>query len=374
MGSLDILKHLIAFPTESQNSNLDLIAWTADFLQGHGIQSQLVHDETGQKANLFATIGPPGTGGVVLSGHSDVVPVAGQSWTKNPFDLTIEGDRLYGRGTADMKGFVACMLQAAALAAKRALKTPLHLALSYDEEVGCVGVHRLISTLAKLRPRLCIVGEPTELAVAIGHKGKLSLRATAHGRAGHSAWAPEAVNAIHHAADTIQLIRQTQSHIQQSGHQDSTYDIPYTTLHVGVINGGSVLNVVPETCAFEFEIRPLPSEDPQDILETLRQQVHAQGLEVTWQTLNSYPGLDTDPNAEVVKFVQGLTGGNGWIKMPYGTEAGVFHRDLHTPTVICGPGSMAQGHKPDEYITMEQMHRCDEMLASLLHRLEIGLD
>ena len=341
-------------------------------------------DATGQKANLYATIGPADRPGVMLSGHTDVVPVDGQDWTVDPFALTARDGRLYGRGTADMKGFLACALNAARLAADRQLATPLHLALSHDEEVGCIGVRRLLDVMEAmpLRPAFCIVGEPTSMAVARGHKGKLAARATCLGRGGHSALAPLALNAVHLACDLVGEIRRKQAGIADHGAADNDYDVPYTTLHVGRIEGGVALNIVPSLCEVEFEIRNLAEDDPQAILAEIRAAAErlagearkqapeaAIGIEVT----NAYPGLDTPEDAAVVAFVRSLTGANRTIKVAFGTEGGLFAERLGIPTVVCGPGSMAQGHKPDEFIATEQLARCDAMLAALLDRLEAGL-
>ncbi len=384
MNSVDILERLVAFPTVSRQPNRELIDFVRALLADHGIECLLVPDESGTRSNLYATVGPADRPGVMLSGHTDVVPVEGQDWTLDPFRLTRKEGRLYGRGTADMKGFVACALAAAAAASRRELKAPLHLALSYDEEIGCVGVRRLIALLeaAPQRPAFCIVGEPTAMAVATGHKGKTALRATCIGREGHSALAPLAVNAVYLASDLIAAIRAMQTRLAESGAGDDDYDIPYTTLHVGTIQGGVALNIVPNRCELEFEIRNLAEDDPQEFLQALGQAADAIAekaravapeASISIETVNAYPGLSTPPDAEVVRFVKSLTGANRTIKVAFGTEAGLFSERLGLQAVVCGPGSMAQGHMPDEYVTLDQMARCDAMLAGLLDRLEAGL-
>jgi len=382
MRSVDILKELIAFPTVSSEPNRALIGYCADLLRDAGAEVVLIEAEGGRKANLYATLGPRDRAGVMLSGHTDVVPVAGQDWTVPPFALTGREGRLYGRGTADMKGFLACALAAALKAGE--LRTPLHLALSHDEEIGCVGVRALIDMLARapVRPRFCIVGEPTSMQVVTGHKGKTALRVRCTGREGHSALAPEALNAIHLACDMIGAIRALQARVAEAGLRDAGYDVPYTTLHVGRIEGGVALNIVPNGCGFEFEIRNLAGDDPEALIGALRESAEGIvaplrgqfpeagiGIEVT----NRYPGLDTPEDAEVVAFVKALTGGNGTGKVAFGTEAGLFSGGLGVPTVVCGPGSMAQGHRPDEYVSIEQMARCDGMLEALLERLRAGI-
>jgi acetylornithine deacetylase len=348
-----------------------------------GVEAVLIPDVGGGKANLYATVGPMGVPGVMLSGHTDVVPVEGQAWTHPPFALTEADGRLYGRGAADMKGFVAAAVACVLGAAGRPLRVPLHLALSYDEEIGCMGVRSLIDMLegAPVRPRFCIVGEPTGMQVATGHKGKVALRATCVGREGHSALAPMALNALHLAVDFVNAVRALQGRVAATGLQDGDYDVPYTTLHVGKLNGGVQVNIVPNSAVVDFEIRSLAGEDTDGLITTLR--VAAEGIcaplrgafpevEIRVERLWDYPGLGTPSDAGVVNFVKGLTGANGTMKVAFGTEGGLFDARLGIPTVICGPGSMAQGHKPDEYVTVEQMARCEAMLAALVARCEAG--
>lgn len=384
MNTRAILDKLIAFPTVSSEPNIDLMQWVSDLLAGAGVSSVLIPDATGKKANLYATVGPEGVPGVMLSGHTDVVPVEGQDWTKPPFRLTDEGGRLYGRGTTDMKGFVASALSATLRAAKRDLKVPLHLALSYDEEVGCLGVRSLIAMLedAPIRPAMCIVGEPTAMQVATGHKGKVALRAICAGREGHSALAPLALNALHLAADFLNAIRSHQAEIADRGSRDGDYDVPYTTIHAGKMQGGVQVNIVPNTCVIDFEIRSLAEDDPDALIARLREAAEAivaplradfPEAAIKVERLWDYPGLGTPTDAGVVNFVKGLTGANGTMKVAFGTEGGLFSQALGIPTVICGPGSMAQGHKPDEYVSHEQLARCDAMMDALIERLAAGL-
>ena len=384
MQTLEILERMISFDTTSRNPNMDLIEFVRDILAQNGIQSTLLQDETGKKANLYATVGPVDCGGVMLSGHTDVVPVDGQNWTKDPFKLTEENGLLFGRGTADMKGFDACAIAAMLKAAKCTLKTPLHLALSYDEEIGCIGVHSLIDMLAQapVRPAMCIVGEPTNLSVATGHKGKVALRAQCVGREGHSALAPLALNALHLGCDFIQEIRDMQDRFERKGHRDADYDISYTTLHVGKMSGGTALNIVPNHCELDFEIRNVAEDDPDKIIAEFHRRAdaivdkykaHAPEASIAIEERFSYPGLNTPTNADVVGFVKSLTGANGTCKVAFGTEGGLFSGKLDIPTVVCGPGSMNQGHKPDEFVSVEQISKCDTMLETLVARLEEGL-
>lgn len=378
-----ILDRLVAFDTVSSRPNIALMEYVRGLLESAGIAVTLIPDPGGTKANLFASTGPADFGGVMLSGHTDVVPVEGQAWTHPPFALTEGEGRLYGRGTADMKGFVGCAVAAMLDAARRSLKVPLHLALSYDEEIGCLGVRSLIDMLeaAPVKPRFCIVGEPTGMQVATGHKGKVALRATCTGREGHSALAPLALNALHLGADFLGAVRRLQAEVAETGLRDGDYDVPYSTLHVGKMSGGVQVNIVPNHAVLDFEIRSLAGEDVGALIARLEAEAEAivaplradfPEAAIRVERLWDYPGLGTPSDAGVVNFVKGLTGANGTIKVAFGTEGGLFDRRLGVPTVICGPGSMMQGHKPDEFVTVEQLARCEAMLGALLDRLEAG--
>ncbi len=378
--SISYLEKLIAFPTVSRDSNLDLIAYVQGVLKNLGVVSTLVHNEEGTKANLWATIGPADVAGVALSAHTDVVPVVGQNWSSNPFLMTQREGKLYGRGSADMKGFIASCLAMAEVAVTRNLKTPLHFAFSYDEEIGCIGVRRLLEMLKTLpiRPRFCIVGEPTMLQVVTAHKGKLGYRVTAHGLEAHSSLAPIGVNAIYMACDLIAEIRRIQADLAAHGARDGDYEVAYTTLHVGKIAGGVAMNIVPNDASFDFEIRYLPQDDGVAIAARIKAAAEkvAAGFRAiypdarfSFMDLQSYPALDTPVDSDVVNFVRALTGGNSTGKITFGTEGGLFQKELGIPAVVCGPGNIAVAHKPDEYVSEEQMQLCDEMLARLVERL-----
>lgn len=380
MNSEQILDRLISFPTVSRDSNLALIEYVRDFLASCGVRAKLYGDATGRKANLYAVIGPRDRGGVLLSGHTDVVPVDGQKWTSDPFRLAERGGRLYARGAADMKGFIACALRAVQLATERELRIPLQLALSYDEEIGCVGVRSLIDDMATWdhRPQFCIVGEPTLLRPAVGHKGKTALAASCRGHAAHSAAPRRGVNAIYMATELIDKIRARQSSIEADGARDDAYEVPYTTLHVGVVRGGTVCNIVPSQCDLEFEIRNLPNDDASLIVAGMRADAAAiassvqraeMDVGIDFKVTNEYPPLDTPADSEVVALVAALTGQHERIKVGFGSEGGLFSARLGVPTVVCGPGSIDQAHKPDEYIERDQLHRCDAMMDALLERL-----
>jgi acetylornithine deacetylase len=379
MNTVQILDRLVGFPTVSRDSNLALIEYVREFLATRGVESKLYLDAGGRKANLYASIGPSDRGGVLLSGHTDVVPADGQQWASNPFRLQERGARLFARGAADMKGFLACALRAADRATARPLWLPLQLAFSYDEEVGCLGVGSLIDDMAgwNHRPRFCIVGEPTLLRTAVGHKGKIALRATCHGRAAHSANPDRGINAIHMASDLIGRIRQRQADIEQTGPRDPAYEVPYTTLHVGVIHGGTALNIVPARCEVELEIRHLPADDPAALVAAIRSDAGALAASmhgdadtrIDLDLIHEYPGLETKPDSEVVELAAALTGNRERIKVDFGSEGGLFSGRLGIPTVVCGPGSIDQAHKPDEFVAIDQLQRCDAMMDALLERL-----
>ncbi|WP_428032103.1 acetylornithine deacetylase [Ancylobacter sp.] len=377
--TIDILERLIAFPTVSRDSNLALIDYVRSLLAPLGARLTLVHNEAGTKANLHAVLGPQGGGGVLLSGHTDVVPVEGQAWTSDPFTLTARQDRLLGRGTCDMKGFLASVLVAAEQAAGRRLARPLHLAFSYDEEIGCVGVRGLIERLVGSAdlPALCIIGEPTLLETVVAHKGKLAARVTCRGRECHSSHAPEGLNAIHLAADMVGEMRAMQDELA-AGPRDGDYAVAFTTVHVGTIHGGTALNIVPNGCTLDMEIRNLPGDDPARLMDRLfdkaaeltrQAQARFPGTGVEIDIVNAYPGLETQPEAEVVAMVRRLNGAGPLRKIAFGTEGGLFHQRLGIATVVCGPGDIRDAHKPDEYVSRDQLARCDAMLARLVDEI-----
>lgn len=370
--TLALLERLIAFDTVSDRSNLPIIDCIEEFLTSRGFRVARLANPVEPKAGLYAEIGPPGPG-VLLSAHTDVVPVTGQEWTRDPFRLTVDADRAYGRGATDMKGFVAAMLHAADEASRMTLHEPLKLVLSYDEEIGCVGIARMIDRLKPLMgmPRMAIVGEPTEMQVATGHKGKRGYHAKILGQAGHSALAPRFVNALAVAADFMLALRGIQADLAREGAQDADYDIPYSTVHVGTLAGGRALNIVPDRADMQFEFRHL-AQDDQDALEDRVHQAaqevcarHGPAAQIEITQKARYPGLNTGPTAAIVEDVGKLTG-KGTTKVAFGTEAGFF-AGLGIPTVVCGPGSMeGQGHKADEYLLLSELAACEDMLARLL--------
>jgi acetylornithine deacetylase len=374
IDSVEMVRRLVGFDTTSRGSNLALIEFVRSYLDSHGVASELVFDETGNKANLYATLGAPGVGGIMLSGHTDVVPVDGQDWHSDPFTVLARDGKLFGRGTADMKSFIAVVLALLPQLAGRSLRMPLHLALSYDEEVGCRGVRRLIAAIAERpdRPRLCIVGEPTMMQPVTGHKGKRSFRCRVHGFECHSALAHLGVNAIEAAAELVALLKAMARRRRDAGPFDPEYIPPYTTIQTGVIHGGTALNIVPKDCSFDFEFRLLPGEDPDAGISELRafaenrllpeMQVIRAEAAIEFEELSAFPGLDTADDAEITRLVAALTGANGTAKVSFGTEGGLFQQ-AGIPTVVCGPGSIEQAHKPDEFIDLDQIVQCERFIA-----------
>lgn len=384
MNSIQILEKLISFDTVSSNSNLEIISYCEKILKDAGAEITLIKNTEETKANLFATIGPVDQPGIILSGHTDVVPITNQKWQTNPFKLTEIDNKLYGRGTADMKSFVACALYAASKASSMNLKTPLHFSFSYDEEIGCVGVRSLIEMLknSPINPLFCIVGEPTSMQVMSGHKGKVNASVLIKGKEAHSALTTKGLNSIYLASEFIQGIQSIQTNLINNSAHDNDFEVPYTTLQVGKIEGGVAVNIVPSSSSLLFEIRSLHSDDPNLILKDIKilsekiVKSHIDKFpdtEIEIKVTSQYPALNTMKNSDVISFLNGLTGNNSVEKVSFGTEGGLFSNELNIQTAICGPGSMNQGHQPDEYIEKVQIDLCDQMLENLLNKLEKGL-
>ena len=370
LNSITLLSKLIAFDTTSYKSNLDLILYIKDLFEQQNIRVELNFNSEKNKANLLASIGPIDQAGILLSGHSDVVPVEGQQWTSPAFEATEKNGNIYGRGTADMKGFLACAIITMLKASQLQLKRPLHLCISYDEEIGCIGVRGILDQLAStiISPIMCVIGEPTMMQLALAHKGKTVFRAKCCGEEGHSALAPKYVNAIHVASKLVESLQNVQQYLREQGHQDKGYDIPYTTVHVGKIAGGTALNIVPNLCVVDYEIRHLAQDNSTVIQEQILQDIRQdfkQHIDV--EEVNQYPGLKTHSTIEAVQFIQSLlpeetSMGN----ISFGTEGGLFQAKLNCPVVVCGPGDIDVAHKPDEFVPIEQMHQCDIFLQKLL--------
>ncbi len=376
--TLDLLRSLVAFDTTSHRSNLECIGWIESYLARFGIGSERFYDDTGLKANMLATIGPRDEPGYVLSGHTDVVPVDGQDWSSDPFDLTVRDGRAFGRGACDMKGFLACCLAAVPAMVEAPLRRPIHLAFSFDEEVGCTGVRFMLRALAArgATARACFVGEPTSMQVVTGHKGGRRVRVAIRGKACHSSLAPQGVNAIEWGARLIAHVRNEADRIAEAGPHDPLYDVGHTTLHVGLFKGGIASNIVPDSAEFTFEVRALGSEDPAVHIAGIRRhadEVLAPRMRAidpqagfTFTETQGIPALEIAPDHEAVTLAKRLAGRNDHAKVAYGTEGGLFQQMLGVPTVVIGPGSIEQAHKPDEFIALDQLARCDDFIRHLI--------
>ncbi|MEO8535975.1 MAG: acetylornithine deacetylase [Betaproteobacteria bacterium] len=380
---LPMIRRLVGFPTVSRDSNLALIDWVQHYVEDLGATTALTFNDDQRKANLFVTFaaqdGNATDGGIVLSGHTDVVPVDGQPWTTNPFEATVVDDRLVGRGVTDMKSFSAIGLAFVPEFLRRGLARPLHFALSYDEEVGCIGVRRLIADVVArgVTPMGCIVGEPTGMELVVAHKGKKSWRCRVRGHEAHSSLTPSGVNAVQIACDLVAWISERARAFRSGRLQDAAYDVPFTTPHVGVIRGGTALNIVPRDCTFEFEIRHLPFDDPdaffadvQRYAESLLPEMHAVDPDtyIQFDHLSSLPGFDDDGRNAIADVSRACAGGHLTRKVSYGTEAALFH-DASMPAVICGPGHIAQAHQPNEWVAIDQLARCEAFMERLTNYL-----
>lgn len=375
---LDILARLVAFNTESDRSNLELIAFVADYLTGLGVEPIIIPDSSGQKkAALFATIGPKGKGGILLSGHTDVVPVAGQDWSGDPFTLRIKDGRAYGRGAVDMKGFLALCLAAVPEMLAAELTTPIHLFFSYDEETTCLGVADGIARMGLDLPRpvAVIVGEPTDLEVADAHKSVVTFFTTVTGVEAHSSKPYLGASAVHGACRLVAELDRMGEELMQAGDPGGRFDPPYTSIHVGTISGGTARNIMAKTCMFHWEFRGLPTQDPADIPLRLaafaentvlpQMRRHIQGAEITTVGEVSVPGLKPDPGSVAEQLALRFAARNHTITVPYGTEAGRFQQ-AGLATVVCGPGSINQAHQPDEYITLEALAAGEAFITRLI--------
>jgi len=381
LSSEKILARLIAFDTTSTTSNLELIDFVRNYLDGYSITSQLVLNDDQTCANLYATIGPHDIGGVMLSGHTDVVPTVGQNWNSDPYQLKADDQLFYGRGSCDMKGFIACTLAGVPEMVKQSLQTPVHLAFSYDEEIGCVGVKKLITAMEgfEVKPRIGLIGEPTDMKMITGHKGKAAFRVEFSGSSCHSAYITNGVNAVEYAAELVSFIRNMNQAVQKRNMLDQVYSVPHSTFHVGSINGGTALNIVPRQCQIEFEIRNLPLDDVDALaheikhfaMDTLLPDMQSRfgECDIQFTPISDYPGFQTDPSSKVIEYTRSINPideiGD---PVSFGTEAGLFDQQLGINSVVCGPGSIDQAHKPNEYVSRQQMQSCDQLIENLVHR------
>ena len=375
----ELIRTLVAFDTTSRESNLALIDWVQAYLARHDIASVLTFDDDRRKANLFATLpaadGNATEGGIVLSGHTDVVPVDGQPWDTPPFEATAIGNKVFGRGVTDMKSFSATALAFVPEWRQRGLKRPVHLALSYDEEIGCVGVRRLIEDVVQrgVRPTGCIIGEPTGMELVVAHKGKRGYRCRVRGHEAHSSLTPSGVNAVQIACEIVTYLTTMSRAFRDQGRFDPDYDVPFTTVHTGVIHGGTALNIVPRDCWFDFEFRHLPFDDPAQLLEEVTQyaqrflpEMHAVSADttITFSQLSTLPGFDTAGESEIAAIGRACSEDHRSGKVSFGTEASLFH-NAAMPAVICGPGHIAQAHQPNEWVAVAQLARCEAFMRRL---------
>jgi len=373
-----LLADLVGFNTVSDRSNLPLIAYIETYLASFGISGRRLVDDTGQKASLWVTIGPEDTPGLVLSGHTDVVPVERQPWTGDPFTLVERGGRFYGRGTTDMKGFVAVCLAMVPEIRGAKLKMPIHLAISYDEEVGCVGVRPLLRELSRapVKPLGCFVGEPTQMQIIIGHKGKHGVRATFRGKSCHSSLAPSGVNAVEYAAELIAEVRRRAAQLATEGERDEMYDVAHTTLLTSVAQGGTALNIVPDECMMEFEARGLGMNESKEVTDAIvawaKAEIEPQmrkaepSCGIDFEEILEYPALDVKPDHPLVALAKQLGGRNSHGKVSFGTEASLFVSMADIPTVVVGPGSIEQAHKPDEFVEISELSKCAGFIERLI--------
>lgn len=373
---LAMIERLIAFPTVSRDSNLGMIEWIRDYLAGLGVSSRLTYDAAGNKANLFATLGEGSKPGLILSGHTDVVPVQGQAWDTDPFKATIKDGLLYGRGSCDMKSYIATALALAPKFLAGKMDAPLHLAFSYDEEVGCIGVKSLIADLQdmNLKAAGCIVGEPTSMQPVIAHKGTHRFRCSVTGREAHSSYTNLGVNAVEYAARIIVYIRQMADRFAQLETRDYGFTVPYTTMQTGLIRGGLASNIVPKDCIFDFEARTMPGTDASHLLREVESYASKllpemllvePNAKIAFEQLASAPGLSTNEHEAIVKLAIALSRNKTSSAVSYGTEAGLF-QNAGIPTVVCGPGSIEQAHRPNEFVPLEQVAQCEAFLLRLL--------
>ncbi|RYX91786.1 MAG: acetylornithine deacetylase [Comamonadaceae bacterium] len=393
LAALPLIEKWISFASVSRDSNLPIIEWTQAYLASHGIESQLTHDDSGRKANLWATLpaadGETKNGGIVLSGHTDVVPVDGQPWDTDPFTAQVIDGKLFGRGVTDMKGFGATALMMVPELVRRRLKRPLHLAFSYDEEVGCIGVRRLIAKMVDdgFRPAGCIVGEPTGMQVVIAHKGKHAYKTSVRGHEAHSSLTPLGVNAVEIACEFVAKLKSMQRRLVADGPFDPLFDVPHTTIHTGVIAGGTALNIIPRDCEVTWEIRHHHLDSPvklfneaKEFADSLLPEMHAVSPDtgITHKLNSVLPGFATDADSEIAQicFRCAEVEGAGKqaavaVKVSFGTEAALFHQ-VGVPTIVCGPGHIAQAHQPNEWVTLEQLAWCESFMRRLAD--EVCLD
>lgn len=368
MTPAEILDRLIAFPSVVGTPNGEIVAWIADYLERLGAKVTLMPGPEGDRSNLFATLGPADRPGYILSGHMDVVPAGEPDWTSDPFAMRRDGDRLFGRGTSDMKGFLATVLAAAPEFAKQALKQPIHIAFSYDEEAGCRGVPHMIARIPDLcaKPLGAIIGEPSGMRAVRAHKGKAAARITLKGLAGHSSRPDLGRNAIHAMANVLNATIAKAANLA-TGPFDEAFQPPYSSMQAGTISGGQALNIIPEEAVMQVEARAITGVDPAGLLTPVRQAAEAlakDGYDVEWTELNAYPALSLPADAPLKNLVEELSGNESLAAVSYGTEAGLFQQ-AGIDAIICGPGDIGRAHKPDEYVLISELEACLTMIRAL---------
>jgi acetylornithine deacetylase len=371
MTAQDILARLVAFPSVVGTGNAGIVEWIRSLLQAEGVPVTVLPGPEGDRSNLFATIGPAGEPGLILSGHMDVVPADELGWTSDPFRLRDDGGRLFGRGTSDMKGFLAAVLAAVPWIVARAPRRPIHLAFSYDEEAGCRGVPHLIARLGELcaPPAGAVIGEPSGLRPILAHKGKAAARILVRGRTGHSSRPDLGLNAIHGMVPVLAAATAAAEAARKAA-CDPSFEPPYSTLQVGRLVGGEALNVIPANCTAEVEARAVAGVSPLDLLAPIRAAlagVEAQGFETGWEPLSDYPALALSPEAPLARLLTEVTRLTPLAAVSYGTEAGLYQA-AGVDAIICGPGDIGRAHKPNEYIEAEELAACERMIIDLVER------
>ena len=389
LAALPLIEKWVSFASVSRDSNLPIIEWTKARLEGYGLKCSLTYDDSGKKANLWATLpaadGETKVGGLVLSGHTDVVPVDGQPWDTDPFAAQVIGDKLFGRGVTDMKSFGATALMMVPELLKRQLKHPVHLAFSYDEEVGCIGVRRLIADMLAqgYQPAGCIVGEPTGMQVVIAHKGKHAYKTSVRGFEAHSSLTPQGVNAVEIACEFVANLKAMHRQLVAEGPFDPVYDVPHTTIHTGVIAGGTALNIIPRDCDITWEIRHHHINSPDALFaqakafgESHLPAMHsvAPDTGISHKLNSVLPGFATDAGSEIAQLCfrcADVDPASGAGKVSFGTEAALFHQ-AGVPTIVCGPGHIAQAHQPNEWVTLAQLAWCERFMRRLADEICIA--
>ncbi|HEX7651011.1 MAG TPA: acetylornithine deacetylase [Noviherbaspirillum sp.] len=382
--AVEILQKLIAFPTVSRDSNLDLIYWIRDYLGTLGVPCRLTYDASGKKANLFASLGSGNAPGIILSGHTDVVPTEGQAWDSDPFNAVIKDGAVYGRGTADMKGFIAVTLAMAPKFIEGSHDFPVHFAFSYDEEVGCLGVRGLIKDLQDigLNAAGCIVGEPTSMQPLNAHKGMYRFRCSVHGKEAHSSYTPLGVNAIEYAARVIHYIRNVADELAVTEPKDTAFTVPYSTMQTGLVRGGLAANIVPKTCEFEFDVRTMPNAKCEPLIDRIKYFADSllpemkkvdPNASIEIECMSATPGMSIAESTDLVRLVKRLSGSENVSAASYNTEAGLF-QEAGIPTVVCGPGDIVQAHRPNEFVSLEQLAKCEDFLEALINSASGKID